>query len=70
MKKTKKAEMKPKEDRFRRAYKEACRIAARIPGFPSKDKILVDLDQPLPPLRTEDNDFGALLLPRGHRSGE
>jgi len=37
---------KSKEDRFkfRRAYKEACRIAAKIPGFPSKDKILVDLD--------------------------
>jgi hypothetical protein len=30
-----------KSFRFRGLYKEAARLAAKIPGFPSKDKILV-----------------------------
>jgi hypothetical protein len=32
---------KPLRKSFRQAYKEAARKAAKIPGFPSKDKILV-----------------------------
>ena len=28
---------------FKRAYKEAMRTAAKTPGFPSKDRILVDI---------------------------
>lgn len=50
---------------FKRAYKEAAARAAKIPGFPSKDKILVD--DRLPPVRTDDWIYGALLLPRGYR---
>jgi len=33
--------MKKRIPDFKRAYKEAARLAARTPGFPSKDKILV-----------------------------
>lgn len=38
----KKAKPRSKMPYFKRAYKEAARIAARIPSFPSKDKILVE----------------------------
>ena len=51
---------------FKRLYKEAARLAASIPGFPSKDKILVD--DLLPPVRTDDWIYGALLMPRGRRT--
>lgn len=34
---------KPPRKTFKQAYKEAERKAAKIPGFPSKDKILVDI---------------------------
>lgn len=34
---------KPRKKNFKQLYKEAARKAAKIPGFPSKDKILVDI---------------------------
>jgi hypothetical protein len=42
--------MKPRKKSFKQLYKEAARMAAKIPGFPSKDKILIEDPQKAYPI--------------------
>jgi hypothetical protein len=60
--------MKRRRPDFKQLYKEAAKLAASIPWFPSKDKILVG--DHLPPVRMDDWIYDYLLFPRGHRRTE